>query len=153
MNESQGESYGPVENPRPLGESPGLNESQPGEYLVSVQTNAGQIMKVEALSLWMAVMRGASRAHIEWAWEAEWPLDFVVTCPNSVSYVVGVELESRPVFTITGSREVPTPKFSEEDWARLQAELQNTEVPTREAAIQHAGEKWGGSPDKLKEEI
>ena len=98
-------SINPAVFPQPLGQAPGLAQEIAGEYLVSVPFREGWLARLEASSLWEAVMRGASRAHIEWAWEAEWPLLFVITRPDTRTFLVEVERETRPSFLIVGSKE------------------------------------------------
>jgi len=104
--DTETQSIYPAATPRSLGQAPGLGEEVPGEYLVSVAFREGWLARLEANSLWDAVMRGARRAHTEWAWEAEWPLVLVITCPNMRTFQVEVERETQPAFLITGSKEV-----------------------------------------------
>lgn len=60
---------------------------------------------VNASHLYTAIAEGATQAHIEWAWEATWPLTFTVTRPDGKVFEVEVDRETRPEFYISGCKE------------------------------------------------
>jgi len=66
----------------------------------------GWTYEVRAPSFHEAALTAAELAHAEWAWEATWPLQFIVTDQSGRSCCVEVDREIDPRFVVTTVREV-----------------------------------------------
>jgi hypothetical protein len=62
--------------------------------------------EVRAFSFSAAALRAAEMAHSSWAWEATWPLQFLVTDAGGRSRWVVVEREIQPRFMVREMKEV-----------------------------------------------
>lgn len=66
----------------------------------------GWTYEVRAPSFHSAALTAAEMAHAEWAWEATWPLKFIVTDQGGRSRLVEVDREAVPQFSVMLMREV-----------------------------------------------
>jgi len=62
--------------------------------------------EVRAPSFSSAALAAADQAHSQWAWECDWPLQFIVTDQSGRSCCVEVDREIDPRFVVTTVREV-----------------------------------------------
>jgi hypothetical protein len=65
--------------------------------------------EVRAPSFHSAVLKAAEMAHGAWAWEASWPLPFIVTDQGGRSRLVEVDREIVPRYAVRAMREVGGP--------------------------------------------
>jgi hypothetical protein len=62
--------------------------------------------EVRASSFHSAALLAADQAHMQWAWECDWPLQFIVTDQSGRSRCVEVDREIDPRFVVTVVHEV-----------------------------------------------
>jgi hypothetical protein len=81
-----------------------LHELVEGSYFISYPDTCWNT-SVQSDYLYTAAKEGATQAHIEWAWGAEWPLTFTVTRPDGKIFEVEVEREIRLEFHVSRCKE------------------------------------------------
>lgn len=73
---------------------------------IAPEHGSGWRCEVRAPSFHSAALKAAEMAHADWAWEASWPLPFIVTDSGGRSRWVDVDREIDPRFVVQEMREV-----------------------------------------------